>query len=307
MTNTVAIYTRVSKEDLDEPLSTRRQERACRAFALSKGWDIARVWEDVDISAYEKGTRRPAFEELTKVVAGGRVNGVVVWKLDRLVRRAADFERFWARCDKAGVFLSSATEPIDSTTELGLAVIRILVTFANVESTTIGLRLQARMEEKARAGIPLNVERVYGYTLDFTQIIESEAEHIRDGAQRVLQGETLRSVVADWEARGIHPPRGPWTIPKLGRLLRSPRLAGHNTFHGEVVKEGCLPAILDPVTSAQLRSALAHPRRKRAPAKDYPLRGVLRCAKCGMLMNGASTNARLGWDGLPGERRYRCP
>ena len=93
MTDVIAIYTRVSQEDSEEPASTRRQERACRGLAESKGWEVAGVWEDVDVSAYEKGVRRPAFEDLMTAVAGGRVNGVLVWKLDRLVRRSADFER----------------------------------------------------------------------------------------------------------------------------------------------------------------------------------------------------------------------
>src|SRR5579864_6494568 len=78
----VAIYTRVSHEDLEEPASTRRQERSCRRFAESKDWQVVGIWEDVDLSAYQRGVRRPAFERLMTVVAGGRVNGVVVWKLD---------------------------------------------------------------------------------------------------------------------------------------------------------------------------------------------------------------------------------
>jgi DNA invertase Pin-like site-specific DNA recombinase len=50
----VAIYTRVSSEDTEHPSSTRRQEFACREFADDRGWDVADVYEDVDVSAYDR-------------------------------------------------------------------------------------------------------------------------------------------------------------------------------------------------------------------------------------------------------------
>jgi len=305
MKKLVALYTRVSSEDLETPLSTRRQERACRQFARSKGWKVADVWEDVDVSAYAKGKRRPAFDNLMSVVAGGKVDGVLVWKLDRLVRRAADFERFWTRCDKAGVFLASATEPIDSTTELGLAVIRILVTFANVESTSIGLRLRSRMEEKARAGIPLVCGREFGFNDTWTGVIEDEASLIREAATRFLAGETLVAIAADWRRRQLLTPRGtPWTRDKLKRLLTSPRLVGDNTFNGVVVARACFPAILDPLTSAQIRSRVSDARQLRGPPPKFLLSsGLLRCGTCGARMHGLTYSRVEGRDGV---RSYVC-
>jgi len=305
MNNLVALYTRVSSEDLETPLSTRRQERACRQFAKSKGWKVADVWEDVDVSAYAKGKRRPAFDNLMSVVAGGKVDGVLVWKLDRLVRRPADFERFWTRCDKAGVFLASATEPIDSTTELGLAVIRILVTFANVESTSIGLRLRSRMEEKARAGIPLVQGRGFGFNDTWTAVLEDEAALIHEAAARFLAGETFVSIATDWRRRQLLTSRGaPWTGQKLQRVLNSPRLVGDNTFNGVVVARGCFPAILDPLTSAQIRARVSDARRLRGPPLRFLLSsGLLRCGTCGARMHGF-TYARGG--GRDGVRSYAC-
>jgi predicted site-specific integrase-resolvase len=129
----VAIYTRVSHEDAEQPSSTRRQELACREYAQARGWDIVDVYEDIDLSAYDRRVRRPAFDRLMRTVAGGQVNGVLVWKLDRLVRRSVDFERFWERCERAGIFLTSVTERLDSTNEIGLAVVRMLVNFAKLE------------------------------------------------------------------------------------------------------------------------------------------------------------------------------
>ena len=308
MAASIAIYTRVSREDAEEPASTRRQERACREIAKSNGWHVADVWEDIDVSAYQRDVRRPAFEDLMRVVAGGRVNGVLVWKLDRLVRRAADFERFWERCDSAGVFLASATEPIDSTTELGLAVIRILVNFANVESTSISLRIRAKMQEKARAGVPLWPERVFGHTKDGTEVVEEEAALIREAADRVLAGESALAITADWRRRKIPTTKGGlWQLGNLTKLLRNPRLVGDNTFKGEVVARGCFPPILNPLVHSQVRAILANPWRHRNRAFPYLLSGLLRCSQCGSRLFGATRSRRMASGDMITNPGYRCP
>jgi site-specific DNA recombinase len=308
MSDVIAIYTRVSQEDSEEPASTRRQELACRRLAESKGWEVAGVWEDVDVSAYEKGVRRPAFEDLMTAVAGGRLSGVLVWKLDRLVRRNADFERFWTRCERAGVSLSSATEPIDSTTDLGLAVIRILVTFANAESTSIGLRIRSRMEEKARSGDPLTPARAFGLNKTRTKVVEKEAVLIREAAQRFLEEETLGGIVDDWQRRRIATPNGgPWTVHKLSALLQSPRLLGHNTFKGKVVKTDCFPVILDPLTSARIQDRFANTYVRRTPPEKFVLSRLLRCGGCGTRMTGMAIVVAEARRGRGPQRRYKCP
>src|SRR6478672_3537527 len=81
----VGIYTRISKADPETQTATHRQEEACRSFAHARGWTVADVFEDVDASAYS-GVERPAYERMIREIAAGSLGGVVVWKLDRLVR-----------------------------------------------------------------------------------------------------------------------------------------------------------------------------------------------------------------------------
>src|SRR4051794_3852899 len=97
----VGIYTRISEADEETQTATQRQEAACRSFAAARGWIIREVFEDVDVSAY-KGVHRPAFEQLLTAIDRQSLGGVVVWKLDRLVRRTKEFERFWDICDRRG-------------------------------------------------------------------------------------------------------------------------------------------------------------------------------------------------------------
>jgi hypothetical protein len=103
----VAIYTRLSHDRTGQQTATHRQQASCQAFAELRGWRVARVFEDVDLSAYRRGVVRPAYEEMLLAIQSKRIDGVVAWKLDRLLRRSAEFERLWETCEKNGVFLAS--------------------------------------------------------------------------------------------------------------------------------------------------------------------------------------------------------
>src|SRR4051812_29574356 len=107
---TIAIYTRLSLDRTNgAQTATFRQEQACRAFAAFRGWEVADVFEDVDVSAYDPSVHRPRFRALQLALQKGAVDGVLVWKLDRLVRRPSEFEKFWALCERKSMFLASVT------------------------------------------------------------------------------------------------------------------------------------------------------------------------------------------------------
>src|SRR5205807_9617457 len=114
-----------------------------------------------------------------------------------------DFERFWASCESAGVSLASVTEPIDTSNELGLAIVRILVTFAGLESSTKSLRLKSAALAAALAGQRHSGRRAYGFSAGGSTVVPEEAAVIREAATRVLNGESLASVARDLGVRGI--------------------------------------------------------------------------------------------------------
>jgi site-specific DNA recombinase len=96
----VLIYTRLSTEDVHD--ATGRQEVACRSYAEARNWEVAAALCDVDASAYQPRARRPGFETLIAEAASRSADGVLVWKLDRLVRRPKDFERLWEVAERRG-------------------------------------------------------------------------------------------------------------------------------------------------------------------------------------------------------------
>jgi predicted site-specific integrase-resolvase len=88
----VAIHARLSSDPTGQQTATERQRRACEQFAAARGWDVVRVIEDVDVSAYDAKVRRPGFERLRGLIDRRAIDVVMVWKLDRLVRRPREFE-----------------------------------------------------------------------------------------------------------------------------------------------------------------------------------------------------------------------
>jgi hypothetical protein len=119
----------------------------------------------------------------------------------------------------------------------------------------------------------------------------------------VLRGETLRSIVLDWNARGITTTTGTaWTIGKLRALLRQPRLAGLQTHQGEIIGDGNWPAIIDRQTHERIVAIFATRRRdgRKKPARVYTLgAGILKCGLCGASLRGV----RDSHD----RTRYVCP
>src|SRR5687767_12557844 len=109
----VAIYTRLSQSD-GEQTATARQERACRR-SLRLGWLVtacSRMWT----RALTGATADP-FDLLNSTVAASQIDGVLVWKLDRLVRRPPEFVAFWTLSERRKVFVASNTESTDTSTE----------------------------------------------------------------------------------------------------------------------------------------------------------------------------------------------
>lgn len=261
---------------------------------------MAEVFEDVDRSAYAPGVVRDNYESLLRCVMARRVEAVLVWRLDRLVRSPAEFERLWSMCQRSGVALLSATEPVDSSDPVGLAVIRLLVTFAGLESDVKSIRLRAKNRELAESGRPPSGPRRFGHTAGFTDIVDEEATLIREAADRTLAGESTTAITDDWRRRGIVGILGrPWSRSGLRSMLRSRRLVGERTYRGEVVATDCWPPILDPVTAAQVRHHLAgQPGGAHRRPSPSLLQGRVRCGLCGTAMHSR---------GRRDEPRYVCP
>lgn len=285
MPSAAAVYARISDDRLGDEAGVRRQEDDCRRLAERRGWPVAEVYVDNDTSAY-RSRSRPAYERLVDDLKTGRVDAVVTWHLDRLWRQPRDLEAFLDVCDQAGVkALATVTGDVDLGTADGRFMARILGAVASKESADKSRRIVRKHLELAQAGKDVGGGRPFGFEDDRVTIREDEADLIREAAARVLSGETVRGVVADWMARGVPTVSGaPWSTSVLRRKLTAGRTAGLREHHGKVVAEAVWPAIISREEHEELKALLLDARRLRnggSNARKYLLAGFAYCGACG--------------------------
>lgn len=302
-----AIYARLSRDPEGDKAAIARQLRDCRAYAQAKGWTVAQPFTDRDLSAFREDVERPEYEAMLEAIKAGDIDGVIVWKLDRLVRSPREFERFWKVCEDAGATLASVNDPVDTSSELGMVVTRMLVGFARMESVNISTRTKSAQADRADEGRHHGGgQRPYGWRrvkqADGPMAIEiepEEAEHIREAVDAVLAGTSMRSLAAAWDERGIRSPNGrAWSGGTIRSMLLSPRLVGKRIHNGEVAGGGQMPVIVDPAKHAELVALLTDPSRSSGRrGQHYLLAGCIRCS-CGAPMRTHVLRNNY--------RRYRC-
>lgn len=284
MVTAAAIYARISQDRGGEALGVARQEELCRDLADRKGWPVAEVYIDNDISAY-KGKRRPAYERMLRDLETGVRDAVITVDLDRLTRHPAELERFITLADHHSVALANVSGDTDLATSDGRFKARILGAVARQESEKKSERLKRQRRQAARLGKPHSGgRRAYGYERDGATVQESEAAVVREAAGRLLAGASLREIAADFNVRGIPPANAKaWSVTSLRTMLASPRIAGLRIHQGEVIGDGSWEGLVDRETFHRLQAVLGDPRRRqlgRPPREVNLLTGMVTCGRC---------------------------
>jgi len=312
MTTRAAIYTRVSLDRDGTSESPERQQADCEAVAARLEWEVVDRYVDRE-SAYSESARRPEYERMLRDLRSGRINGVIIWKLDRLSRKGT--RAIWKFLNESDdLRLVSATEAtIDTDTSTGRIVLSVLAEQAHQESENTSLRvLRAHDSSAAKGRMHTGGNRPYGYTRA-GEIVPEEAEVIRECAKRVMAGESLRSIATDLNKREIRTSaagetrklrgkdktyvvKGEWRSVTLSQVLRSPTIAGKRRHNGDV-HQGDWEPILGEDEHAELLRVLAS-RRSDETAQDRSHllsgAGVIRCDLCGQAMRRMSFRMKNG-------------
>jgi site-specific DNA recombinase len=141
-----AVYTRKSTEEgLDmEFNSLDAQREACEAYVASQkaeGWIL--VPGRYDDGGYSGGTlERPALKRLLDDIENGRVDVVLVYKLDRISRSLMDFAKLVEAFERRNVTFVSITQSFNTTTSMGRLTLNVLLSFAQFEREVIGERIR---------------------------------------------------------------------------------------------------------------------------------------------------------------------
>jgi site-specific DNA recombinase len=256
-----AIYTRVSTEHgLEQDFnSLDAQHGAAQAYIRSQahaGWTLIR--SRYDDGGYSGGsTERPALQRLLADIRTGKVDVIVVYKVDRLTRSLADFAKLVELFDAHSVSFVSVTQQFNTTTSMGRLTLNVLLSFAQFEREVTSERIRDKIAASKRKGLWVGGMVPLGYESKERKIVvvEEEAERVRAIFRSYIKLGSLNRLMAELcerhivtKVRSLKTGRTvggiPFTRGPLAHLLRNRFYVGEVVYKGEVFP-GEQPAILD--------------------------------------------------------------
>ena len=204
-----AIYTRVSSDQgLEQDFnSLDAQREAGEAFVKSQaheGWRLHRGHYD-DGGYFGGSLERPALKSLLTEDALGRIDVVVVYKVDRLTRSLADFAKLVELFDAAKVSFVSVTQSFNTTSSMGRLTLNVLLSFAQFEREVTGERIRDKIAASKKKGIWMGGVVPIGYRVEARKLLvdEAEAATVRLIFQRYLDLRSLTALRRDLRDRGF--------------------------------------------------------------------------------------------------------
>jgi len=216
-------YVRVSTgRQAEHGVSLDAQEAKIRAMATVQGAELIDVIVDGGESA--KSLNRPGLQRLMELVNGGKVEGVIVAKLDRLTRSVKDLCRLLELFEKRKVALISVAESLDTGSAAGRLVITIMGAVSQWEREAIGERTRDALLHKRSKGERVgNIEFGYRLSADLRHLEPDPTEQTALGVIRDLrrQGHTLRGIAAILNRRGLRTRRhSEWRLESVARVAK---------------------------------------------------------------------------------------
>jgi site-specific DNA recombinase len=267
-----AIYTRKSTEHgLEQEFNSLDAQRdACEAYIksqASQGWKA--LGQRYDDPAYSGGNlERPALKKLLADIKAGRIDVVVVYKIDRLTRSLADFAKLVEAFDARSISFVAVTQQFNTTTSMGRLTLNVLLSFAQFERELSSERVRDKIAASRRKGKWTGGSVSLGYDARNKKLVanKTEAETVRTIFRRYLELQSFSKLVADLDRRGIVTKRRntkvakynggiPFTYGPLAHFLKN-RLYLGEVHHGGKWFEGEHEAIVDRATFDRVQQLL---------------------------------------------------
>ncbi|ACY15324.1 recombinase family protein [Haliangium ochraceum] len=318
-----AIYTRKSTEEgLEQEFNTLDAQRdAGEAYIASQqheGWVcLPERYDDGGFSG--ANTERPALQRLLGDIERGRVDAVVIYKVDRLSRSLLDFAKLMEVFDRHEVAFVSVTQQFNTATSMGRLILNVLLSFAQFEREMIAERTRdkiaaARKKGRWSGGMPpLGYEVAPGGGK--LVVHAEEAAQVREIFRLYVREQSLLTTAQELNRRGWRTKQ--WTTKKgrrrggvlwdksrVHRILTSVVYLGQVTYKGTAY-DGVHEPLIDAATFERARALLEEGRVAGSSAlrnrHGFLLRGMLRCGAC-------ATGMSASWTTRRGKvyRYYRC-
>jgi len=330
-------YVRVSTEDqAKEGNSLADQERQTRAYAIARDWgEVADVYADPGVSGATRD--RPALTRLLADAKAGKIGRVIITKIDRMSRKAADLlaiEEDLDQCDVERIYIKDS---IDTSNPTGRLLRTVLAAVAELERDMILERTRAGKIEDVRNGAVWLTGRTIGYRYipadkqsgrrAGVEIDEETAPLVHRIFTDVAHGISMNALARQLNAEGVPTMRGAsmWRVCTLGKIIYNPLFTGQaaygrmrnvKTAHGTMttrpadpahVEYAAVPALVSPELAQAAQAMLARNRIKatRNAKRDYLLGGGL--MHCGVLLDdGQVCGSTMRGDAHHRGIQYRC-
>lgn len=271
-----AVYTRKSSEEgLEQSFnSLHAQREACEAFIRSQkheGWAL--VTTSYDDGGFSGGNMdRPALRALMADIGEGKVNTVVVYKVDRLTRSLADFAKIIEQFDARGVNFVSVTQQFNTTTSMGRLTLNVLLSFAQFEREVTGERIRDKIAASKAKGMWMGGTVPLGYDLRDRRLYvnSQEAECVREIFRQYLRLRTVPALTSYMRQSGVRTKirirrnektgGGYYSRGALYQLLRNHLYVGEIEHKGSIY-QGQHEAILDRELWEQVQRLLDENRQ----------------------------------------------
>jgi site-specific DNA recombinase len=314
------VYTRKSTEEgLQSDFSSLDAQReSAEAYIKSQsneGWIcLPDRYDDAGFTG--ANTARPGLKRLLADIEAGRVDVIVVYKVDRLSRSLLDFARMMEIFDKHRVSFVAVSQQFTTTHSMGRLTLNILLSFAQFERELISERTRDKMAASRRKGKYVGGQAVLGFDVDRQAkrliVNPEEADQIRTIFRLYLEHQSLLPVVKEldrrvwrnkrWRTRkGVENGGRPFTKNAVHTILTNVSYVGKVRYKDEIF-DGEQPAIIDVDVWQRVQAILE--RNGRSGGGEVRnkfgalLRGILRCSPCNSSMVASHTTRG-------GNRRYR--
>ncbi len=277
-----AIYTRVSSDSgLEQEFnSLDNQREASEAYIKSQaheGWKLIR--DRFDDGGFSGGSmERPALQKLLAAVREGRIDVIVVYKVDRLTRSLADFAKLVELFDEHDVSFVSVTQAFNTTTSMGRLTLNVLLSFAQFEREVTGERIRDKIAASKKKGLWMGGVVPLGFKVEnrALHIVEEHAELVRTIFRRYLSVRSVVRLKAEFDAEDVRLPirvdgvgmqTGGGLISRghLYKILTNPIYVGR-LAHKDRVYEGQHAAIVDQELWDQAQTLLAAQTHRQSRA-----------------------------------------
>ncbi len=281
-----AIYTRKSSEEgLEQSFnSLHAQREACEAYIQSQKQKAGRLLRrNMTMAGFSGGNmERPGLKKLLADIVAGKVDTLIVYKVDRLTRSLSDFARIVESFDKQGVSFVSVTQQFNTTSSMGRLTLNVLLSFAQFEREVTGERIRDKVAASKKKGMWMGGAVPFGYSVADRQLIvnPAEAETVRRVFRRYLALKSVTDLQIELERSGVPTRKGVTSSGRevgglvLGRgalyhLLGSPLYIGKIAHQGNVY-DGMHEAIIDQESWDRTRELLRENTVRRRRSKNLP-------------------------------------